>query len=115
MAQRTDIASFREFWPHYLAAHADPATRAMHVIGTALALAFLVLLSLSGNLWFLLAAAVGGYGFAWTSHAIYERNRPVTLRHPVWSLLGDFRMFTLACTGRLDAELRYHKIGPVDR
>lgn len=115
MGKRKEIRTFNEFWPHYLAAHRDPGTRAMHVIGTALALAFLLLLTLSGNLWFLAAAAAGGYGFAWASHMLYEGNRPETFRHPVWSLLGDFRMFTLACTGRLDAELRAHKIGAIDR
>lgn len=112
MADRRRIETFNDFWPHYLAAHADPATRAMHVVGTAVALAFACLLWLTGNLWFLAAAAVAGYGSAWLSHALFEGNRPQTFSHPVWSLLGDFRMFTLACTGRLDAEFRHYKIGP---
>lgn len=114
MVERRPIESFSDFWPHYLADHAEPSTRSMHVAGTAIALAFVVLLLLSGNLWFLAAAAVVGYGFAWTSHMLFEGNRPATFRHPIWSLMGDFRMFALACTGRLDDELRVHKIGHFD-
>ena len=108
--------SFREFWPHYLSEHRSAESRLLHVIGTAVAVAFILLLTLTGNLWFLLAAAVAGYGFAWVGHFLIERNRPATFRYPVWSLMGDFRMFALACTGQLDRELARHGIGaPQDR
>ena len=42
-----------------------------------------------------LGGLVGGYSFAWLSHAFVEKNRPVTLkslRCAGFSLLGDFRM-----------------------
>lgn len=107
--------TFEEFWPHYLSEHASPLSRLLHVSGTAMALAFLVLLTVSGNLWFLLAAVVVGYGFAWVGHVTIERNRPTTFRHPVWSLLGDFRLFSLACTGQLGRELRRHDIDAIER
>ena len=80
----------------------------MHVLGTALAMVFVVLLTWSGDLRFLAAAAVAGYGLAWIFHLAIERNRPALVRYPIWSLMGDFRMFSLACTGQLDAEVKRH-------
>jgi hypothetical protein len=107
MAKQTDFETFNDFWPYYLSEHTHPTTRLMHVVGTAMSLAFVILLTWSGDLQFLAAAIIVGYGFAWFSHIFVERNRPATFRYPIWSLMGDFRMFALACTGRLDAELKH--------
>jgi hypothetical protein len=98
-------SSFAEFWPHYLAAHRDPRTRACHYASTTLGAALLVGFAASGD-WRLLAAApVAGYAVAMASHPLFEGNRPATFTHPAWSLLADFYMLYLAATGRLGAEL----------
>ena len=92
--------TYPEFWLRYLRAHNRRATRAMHYAGSALALLCLA----SGLLlsWqFLLVAPVIGYGFAWAAHLALEGNRPETFGHPLWSLVSDFRMLSLAITGRL--------------
>ncbi|MGS0747661.1 Mpo1-like protein [Halpernia sp. GG3] len=34
-----------------------------------------------------------GYGFAWFSHAVFEHNQPATFRHPLWSIISDFKLF----------------------
>jgi hypothetical protein len=103
MAER--IASYAEFWPHYLREHARPATRVLHYLGTGLALALLIAAVATGTWGLLIAVPVAGYLFAWIGHMAIERNRPATFTHPVWSLVSDFRMAWLWATGRLGAEL----------
>ena len=44
---------------------------------------------------------VVGYGFAWVGHFFFEKNRPATFKHPVYSLIGDFVMFRDILTGRI--------------
>jgi hypothetical protein len=97
--------SFAAFWPHYLAAHADRRTRAVHYCGTALGCLLVLCFAAGGGVWALVAAPVAGYGPAWAAHAFVERNRPATFSHPLWSIAADFRMLYLAATGRLRAEL----------
>ena len=106
MAER--FPSFVAFWPHYLREHARPATRIVHVGGTWAAAALLVVAILTGPWWLALLAPVVGYGCAWISHLLIERNRPATFTYPAWSLRGDLRLALLAATGRLGAELRRH-------
>jgi hypothetical protein len=103
--------SFAEFWPYYLSEHAKPATRALHFAGTAAGLFLAFVALISGNYWLLLVALVCGYGPAWIGHYFVEKNRPATFRHPLWSLIADFRMFFFFITGRLGAELRRHGLG----
>lgn len=100
------FSSFEEFWPHYLREHARPETRAVHIAGTFAALAVLLFGLFAGPWWLVLLAPVVGYGCAWASHMLIERNRPATFTYPAWSLLGDLRLAWLAATGRLGPELR---------
>ena len=46
---------------------------------------------------------LAGYGFAWIGHYFFERNRPATFSHPIYSLLCDFRMYWDVWRGRLSA------------
>ena len=99
------IDSYAEFWRFYLTEHRHPLNRLLHLLGTGLGL---VLLAAAIGLadWRLAVLAVTtGYGCAWIGHFFAERNRPATFRYPLWSLASDFRMFGLAVSGRLKAEL----------
>src|SRR5215813_3331328 len=121
--QGSRVVSYREFWPRYLAAHADPRTRALHYTGTTLALAALATAALARDWRWLLAAPVVGYVLAWFGHLVFEHNRPETFGHPGWSLISDFRMLGLFLSGRLSEELRRVGVpreeqsddGPADR
>ena len=101
----TDFQSFADFWPYYLQEHQRRETRLAHVLGTTLALLVLLLAALTFNFYLLLAAPLAGYGFAWLSHFLIEKNQPATWRYPLWSLLGDLQMWRLWVSGKLEAEL----------
>ena len=96
--------SYDAFWLIYLRAHRRKPTRALHYIGSLLALAA-VATALFGNAWVALAAPLIGYGFAWAAHFWVEKNRPATFGHPLWSLYSDFRMLALFLSGRLGPHL----------
>jgi hypothetical protein len=99
------IATYAEFWPHYLRAHRDPRTRASHFLGTGLGLGLLVGSAALRDWRLLVAAPVAGYACAWLAHGVFEGNRPATFGHPLWSFYSDFRMLALWATRRLQPEL----------
>jgi hypothetical protein len=86
-------ASFREFYPFYLSEHSHRICRRLHFVGSLLVI-FVVLVAIAkaDARWLLLAPLVG-YGFAWIGHFAYEKNRPATFQHPLYSLAGDWVMF----------------------
>ncbi|MBC6440313.1 MAG: DUF962 domain-containing protein [Rhodospirillales bacterium] len=106
------LQSYREFWPFYVREHLKNTTRWLHFIGTAGVIVIAILTIVKADPWLLPAIPVFGYGFAWLSHAFVERNKPATFTHPVWSLIGDFQMFGLMLTGRMNAEAARHAEGP---
>lgn len=93
--------TFREFWPFYLGEHTHPTNRLLHVLGSASALAWAVAALITHNGWYVLAAIVQGYAFAWFGHFVIEKNRPATLSYPFKSFAADWLMFVLIVTGRL--------------
>jgi hypothetical protein len=93
--------TFEEFYPEYLAAHADTRTRAVHSAGLLTGLA----IGLNGFALrrpALVAAGLAvGYFPAFVSHWVFERNQPKTFEHPVLSFCGDFVMVYQFLTGKL--------------
>ena len=102
------LKTFEEFWPFYLNEHRDPVNRRLHFFGTGGVLILIIYALFVQNLSVLFLCPLLGYGSAWIGHFLIEKNRPATFRYPLWSLLGDFRMFFLAVTGRLNGELDTH-------
>lgn len=95
------FASFREFYPFYLAEHANRTSRRLHVIGSCGVLLLALTAGLMHDARWLLAALACGYGFAWVGHFFFEKNRPATFRHPLYSFVGDWVMFKDILTGRI--------------
>lgn len=103
--ERKDFQSFDDFWPFYVREHEDRTNRALHFVGTTLAMTSAAAGLLTGRRGLLLAAPVFGYGFAWVGHFVFQKNKPATFQHPVWSLRGDFVMWWKMATGAMDAEI----------
>ncbi len=101
MAGQTSYSSFSDFYPDYLRAHQNRTCRRLHFLGTTLVILILAGVLASGAWAWLLAVPVAGYGPAWAGHFYFERNRPATFRHPLYSLIGDFRMYAETWSGRI--------------
>jgi hypothetical protein len=96
--------TFAQFWRHYLRDHAKAGTRFLHFLGTGLGVAALILGIVRLDPMLAILGMLLGYAFAWTGHALIERNRPSMVAHPVWSFQCDVRMFRLWLGGRLNEE-----------
>lgn len=95
------FANFREFYPFYLSEHRHPLSRRLHFVGSLGVLASLLLALGTGQPRWLWAAPVCGYGCAWIGHLVFEKNRPATFKHPLYSLAGDWVMFKDMLLGRI--------------
>jgi hypothetical protein len=98
--------TYEEFWPYYVSQHLHPMTRAMHVLGTTLASITIVAAIVFRAPLLLIAVPFLGYGFAFASHFIWEKNRPASFGHPVWSFRADLRQLWKAYGGLLAEDVR---------
>ena len=92
--------SFADFYPYYLTEHSNRTSARFHVIGTGLAITLLAAAVILHHWWPVIMALLCGYGFAWIGHFFFEKNRPATFTYPLWSLMGDFRLFWETVTAR---------------
>ena len=93
--------TFEAFFPFYLKEHSNKTNRRLHFVGTSLGTLMLPTAIATGNYLLLLLYPVLGYGFAWFGHFIIEKNRPATFKYPLWSLMGDYKMWFMMATGKL--------------
>lgn len=96
-----EFASFRDFYPYYLSEHRNRTCRRLHFAGTLLVVVTFLVALVTARWALLWLLPVFGYGFAWAGHFVFEKNRPATFRHPLYSLAGDFVMFRDLLTGRI--------------
>lgn len=93
--------SFAEFYPFYLQEHANSTCRRLHFLGSTVGLVCLAMLIATGEPKYLLYGLLAGYGFAWLGHFAFEKNRPASFRRPLYSFMGDWRMYRDMWTGRV--------------
>jgi len=85
--------TFEEFYPFYLSEHKNAVSRRLHVIGTSVALALVVTALASQSWWLLFVALLQGYALAWVGHFFFEHNKPATFKYPLFSFMGDLRLW----------------------
>jgi hypothetical protein len=95
------FASFSEFYPFYLSQHSDRTCRRLHFAGTSLGLAAILHAFSTLDFRWLLAGLVAGYAFAWVGHFFFEKNRPATFTHPLYSFMGDWVMWRDILAGKI--------------
>ena len=101
---------FAEFWPDYLRAHRKIGTRICHYIATLGGVSLGLYGIATLQIWYVIAAIVGGYALAVGSHYGFKDGKPLVGRSAVMGARADFRMIGLALTGRLDDEFRKYGI-----
>ena len=77
--------TFADFWPEYVRAHRQLATRVMHCAGTLLGWGLLVAAVALQRWWWIAVALAAPYALAWISHFFVEHNKPSSFEHPLWS------------------------------
>ena len=95
------IKKYSEFYAFYLTEHSKMATRIFHFIGTLLIFVVLFYVIQSGKERFLWYIPIFGYGFAWFSHAVFEKNKPASFKRPLYSFMGDWVMYKDMWTGKV--------------
>ena len=95
------MTSFAEFYPFYLTEHSNLSCRRLHFAGSTLSLLCVAMIFATGNLLWLLAALLCGYGFAWVGHFGFEKNKPASFKRPLYSFLGDWTMYKDIWLGKI--------------
>ncbi len=98
---QSQFANFSEFYPYYLSEHSNRTCRRLHFVGTSLVIGCVVMLVTSANAWWLLAALLSGYGFAWVGHFFFEKNKPATFQYPFYSFASDWVMYKDMLIGKI--------------
>jgi hypothetical protein len=105
---RPRIQTFQEFWPFYLNEHRKPATRTLHFVGSTIGLFVFFGAFATGQPHLALLGLLPGYGFAWFSHFVIEKNKPASFSYPLWSFIADWKMWAFILTGRIRTEVARH-------
>ena len=93
--------SFKEFYPFYLSQHQNSICKILHYIGSWLVLFILAYSIITKGYSYIFLCPVIGYFFAWVGHFFFEKNVPDTFTYPLYSFMGDWKMFYEITLGRV--------------
>ncbi len=93
--------SFAAFYPFYLSEHSNRNCRRLHFVGSSLALLCLAWAAISGQPGWIGLGLLLGYAFAWIGHFGFEKNKPASFKRPLYSFLGDWKMYADIWRGRV--------------
>jgi len=93
MSDPRPYRTFADFYPFYLGEHRNPICRRLHFTGTTIAAVLLIAALVTQKWWLIALSLVEGYAFAWVGHFAFEKNRPASFKRPLWSFMGDWRMY----------------------
>lgn len=92
--------TFDAFYPFYLCEHTNRTSRRLHFIGTSIAVVLLVAAIVTQHWSLVLIALVQGYAFAWVGHFFFEHNKPATFKYPLYSFMGDWKLWWETVSGK---------------
>lgn len=95
------VESCAQFYPYYLAEHSNRLCRRLHFIGSTLVILALLAVLFTGRERLLWLLPLFVYGCAWIGLYVYEKKRPETFQHPLYSLMGDWVMYAQMLRGRV--------------
>ncbi|MEG3001607.1 MAG: DUF962 domain-containing protein [Comamonas sp.] len=95
------LHSFAAFYPFYLSEHRDSRCRRLHFLGSTLGLLCVAAALWWRQPWFVLLGLVLGYACAWIGHFGFEHNRPASFQRPLYSFMGDWRMYADMWRGKV--------------
>ncbi len=92
MTEKRVFNSYAEFYTFYLEEHSDPVCRALHYIGSTIAILLMAYAIYSAEYVWIAVAFVQGYAWAWVGHFVFEKNVPATFDYPFYSFISDWVM-----------------------
>jgi hypothetical protein len=95
------FTTFDEFYPFYLSQHSNIFCRLFHFIGTSVGISCFILSLFTAQPLLILGGIILGYIFSWIGHLFFEKNKPATFHYPIYSLMGDFKMFREMLFGKI--------------
>ena len=93
--------NFEEYYKYYLTLHKNPVNKLLHVVGNLMTLLSICLGVATLNIWLLILSPFIIYPFAWTGHAVFEKNKPAAWTNPLWAKACDWVMMRDLLTGKI--------------
>ena len=108
MSDPYSVATFEDFWPHYVRLHTRPATQWLHAAATSAWVVCALAAFAAGDARWIVLAPAFDYAIAQTSHRIFEKNRTLPWQNAAWHTRAELRMLRFVVSGRMAAEVRRH-------